>query len=286
MSVYHDEVEIEDFEYDEEEDTYYYPCPCGDRFQISKEELRTGVDVATCPSCSLVIKVIYDQEQMSGRGRGRGRGRGFDRGKPMEQINMIPVENAPSTQNVSPYPSLKYFPATLSNENDYEELNNIQNQILLNFQSSNFYMKFDDENARLFSSQGESSNTRKISLNFDWDYFPLELRPVNKRKLKNEKEILASLRDNKMVSIDLSWLDKLEEKEQSDKIEVDRVLKEEPTSTTKKKFEGDDDEEEVGNVDEFDDEELDGGTDYNTNYFDNGEGYLDEDEDLDEGPCF
>lgn len=36
MSIYHDEVEIEDFEYDEEEEIYYYPCPCGDRFQISK----------------------------------------------------------------------------------------------------------------------------------------------------------------------------------------------------------------------------------------------------------
>lgn len=23
-------------EYDEETDSYYYPCPCGDRFQISK----------------------------------------------------------------------------------------------------------------------------------------------------------------------------------------------------------------------------------------------------------
>lgn len=36
MSVYHDEIEIEDFEYDEEEEMYYYPCPCGDRFEISK----------------------------------------------------------------------------------------------------------------------------------------------------------------------------------------------------------------------------------------------------------
>ena len=36
MSVFHDEVEIEDFEYDEDEETYYYPCPCGDRFQITK----------------------------------------------------------------------------------------------------------------------------------------------------------------------------------------------------------------------------------------------------------
>lgn len=36
MSIYHDEVEIEDFEYDEEEGIYYYPCPCGDRFEVTK----------------------------------------------------------------------------------------------------------------------------------------------------------------------------------------------------------------------------------------------------------
>lgn len=40
MTVFHDEIEIEDFEYDEDEDMYYYPCPCGDRFQISKVRIR------------------------------------------------------------------------------------------------------------------------------------------------------------------------------------------------------------------------------------------------------
>ncbi|GFN75059.1 diphthamide biosynthesis 3 [Plakobranchus ocellatus] len=62
MSVYHDEIEIEDMEYDEETETYHYPCPCGDRFEISREELENGEDEAKCPSCSLVIKVIYDQD--------------------------------------------------------------------------------------------------------------------------------------------------------------------------------------------------------------------------------
>lgn len=61
MTVYHDEVEIEDFEFDEEDDTYYYPCPCGDQFQITRADLIAGVDDATCPSCSLVVKVIYDK---------------------------------------------------------------------------------------------------------------------------------------------------------------------------------------------------------------------------------
>ncbi|ELT89504.1 hypothetical protein CAPTEDRAFT_30109, partial [Capitella teleta] len=60
MSIFHDEIEIEDMEYDEETETYYYPCPCGDRFQISLEELEAGEDVGKCPSCSLLIKVIYD----------------------------------------------------------------------------------------------------------------------------------------------------------------------------------------------------------------------------------
>ncbi|CAF0855303.1 unnamed protein product [Brachionus calyciflorus] len=62
MSIYHDEVEIEDMEYDEETETYFYPCPCGDRFQISKEDLENGEETATCPSCSLLVKVIYDKE--------------------------------------------------------------------------------------------------------------------------------------------------------------------------------------------------------------------------------
>lgn len=62
MSVYHDEVEIEDFEYDEETETYSYPCPCGDRFEITKEDLLNGEEVATCPSCSLLVKVIYNRE--------------------------------------------------------------------------------------------------------------------------------------------------------------------------------------------------------------------------------
>lgn len=34
--VFHDEIEIEDFEYDEETELFTYPCPCGDLFTITK----------------------------------------------------------------------------------------------------------------------------------------------------------------------------------------------------------------------------------------------------------
>uniref|UniRef100_A0A8C0EMP8 DPH-type MB domain-containing protein n=1 Tax=Bubo bubo TaxID=30461 RepID=A0A8C0EMP8_BUBBB len=36
------------------------PVPCPPR---SAEDLENGEDVATCPSCSLILRVIYDQEQ-------------------------------------------------------------------------------------------------------------------------------------------------------------------------------------------------------------------------------
>jgi len=60
MGAYYDEIEIEDMTWDEQKGVYHYPCPCGDRFEISKRQLANYEDIATCPSCSLIIRVIYD----------------------------------------------------------------------------------------------------------------------------------------------------------------------------------------------------------------------------------
>lgn len=59
MGVY-EEVEFEDMTYDAKLEIYHYPCPCGDRFEISLGDMRDGEDIARCPSCSLEILVIYD----------------------------------------------------------------------------------------------------------------------------------------------------------------------------------------------------------------------------------
>lgn len=59
VSVY-DEVEIEDMTLDETLQIYHYPCPCGDRFEIAIADLRDGADIAVCPSCSLMIRVIFE----------------------------------------------------------------------------------------------------------------------------------------------------------------------------------------------------------------------------------
>ena len=63
MSIY-EEVEIEDMDYDEAEMMYFYPCPCGDRFRIALEDLHEGDDIASCPSCTLQIRIIFDQDDL------------------------------------------------------------------------------------------------------------------------------------------------------------------------------------------------------------------------------
>ncbi|KAF8964943.1 hypothetical protein BDZ97DRAFT_1659557 [Flammula alnicola] len=61
MGAYYDEVEIEDMARDEEKRVYHYPCACGDRFGISRRQLADCENIEyICPSCSLVIRVIYD----------------------------------------------------------------------------------------------------------------------------------------------------------------------------------------------------------------------------------
>ncbi|KAA8648774.1 hypothetical protein EYZ11_004922 [Aspergillus tanneri] len=59
LSIY-DEIEIEDMTFDPAMQIYHYPCPCGDRFEIAIDDLRDGEEIAVCPSCSLMIRVIFD----------------------------------------------------------------------------------------------------------------------------------------------------------------------------------------------------------------------------------
>ena len=64
MENIYDEIEIDDLDFDDEEQNFQYPCPCGDKFRISVKQLRKGELIATCPSCSLQIKVIYELEEI------------------------------------------------------------------------------------------------------------------------------------------------------------------------------------------------------------------------------
>lgn len=58
--LFYDSIEIEDLDFDSDSTMFFYPCPCGDRFQISLNDLLMGKEIAVCPSCSLQIKIIYE----------------------------------------------------------------------------------------------------------------------------------------------------------------------------------------------------------------------------------
>ncbi|CAN8075588.1 unnamed protein product [Agarophyton chilense] len=60
----YDDVDLEDMSWDAMLLAYVYQCPCGDVFQITPAELRAGEEIARCPSCTLVVRVIYDVEDL------------------------------------------------------------------------------------------------------------------------------------------------------------------------------------------------------------------------------
>jgi diphthamide biosynthesis protein 3 len=51
MSSIYDEIEIEDMIFDKETEIYTYPCPCGDKFTISLEDLYDGEDMVYAYIC-------------------------------------------------------------------------------------------------------------------------------------------------------------------------------------------------------------------------------------------
>uniref|UniRef100_A0A8C6EMK3 DPH3 homolog n=1 Tax=Marmota marmota marmota TaxID=9994 RepID=A0A8C6EMK3_MARMA len=52
MAVFHDEVEIEDFQYDEDSETYFYPCP----LIYDKDQFMCGETVPAPSSNKELVK--------------------------------------------------------------------------------------------------------------------------------------------------------------------------------------------------------------------------------------
>jgi diphthamide biosynthesis protein 3 len=62
MATPYEEVALADMAWSDELQAYTYECPCGDLFQITGDELAAGEDIAYCPSCSLVVRVLCDAD--------------------------------------------------------------------------------------------------------------------------------------------------------------------------------------------------------------------------------
>ncbi|CAM9332562.1 unnamed protein product [Ectocarpus sp. 12 AP-2014] len=63
-AVVYEEVGLDEMMYNDSEQMYYYECPCGDKFEISLEDLYDGEDIAPCPSCTLQIKVLFEESEL------------------------------------------------------------------------------------------------------------------------------------------------------------------------------------------------------------------------------
>lgn len=61
---YYDQIDIVDFTYEKENQVFTYPCPCGDLFMISLDDLQSGETIARCNSCSLLVHVVYSKKDL------------------------------------------------------------------------------------------------------------------------------------------------------------------------------------------------------------------------------
>ncbi|KAK9838972.1 hypothetical protein WJX74_007007 [Apatococcus lobatus] len=62
----YDEVEIEDMDWSDSLQAFTYPCPCGDLFQITKEELQDGEEIASLHKGALLHEAnLYRPPAMS-----------------------------------------------------------------------------------------------------------------------------------------------------------------------------------------------------------------------------
>lgn len=62
---YYEEIKLSEFAYNEITNEFSYPCPCGDVFVITEDELRAEEQIARCQSCSLIVLVLYDTENIT-----------------------------------------------------------------------------------------------------------------------------------------------------------------------------------------------------------------------------
>ncbi|KAJ1978247.1 DnaJ sub C member 24 [Dimargaris xerosporica] len=60
--IIHDEVDLDEMDFDSDAGEYLYPCRCGGDYALSLQDLALGADVAQCTTCSLRVVVDYQME--------------------------------------------------------------------------------------------------------------------------------------------------------------------------------------------------------------------------------
>lgn len=221
---------------------------------------------------------------MAGRGRGRGRGTGLsipgDFGKDQ---SLPPILQPPPT-----FPPLEFKPYPMYVDEKGERTKEMRYMLNMkkifadNMQESHNNVvpivvrkdieRYSDKYQELLSIK-QGYETR-----YDWSRMPAELN-IQAKKRKGEK-IKASAK-KKLKEVDVEGkLKELEQKESAHKSDAEEDDKDEDETEDK------DPDEIAEGEEEGVDEEMDEGTDYINNYFDNGENYEDDEENMDDGAIF
>lgn len=216
-----------------------------------------------------------------------GRGGRYPMSFSTEQLGLSKgdVLPTPVLKPPSSYPLLEHkpLPITLTNEMDYlvELKRNFAE--FIHESSNNVEITAVKEDFERYTDRYENMILNKVGyeLRYDWSKMPMELKPTTKRKIRRSVEVSnkrRKLTEGKVVKI------KLERK--TNNKEEDNVQQDNKEEKNKKEEE--ETEEKVDEYMEVEkvDEEMDGGTDYVDNFFDNGERYDDEDDNLDDGPVY
>nr|XP_023020993.1 DNA-directed RNA polymerase III subunit RPC7 [Leptinotarsa decemlineata]XP_023020994.1 DNA-directed RNA polymerase III subunit RPC7 [Leptinotarsa decemlineata] len=211
---------------------------------------------------------------MSGRGRGGRGGRGgVTKTFTKDQLTAMGIASnealpGPVLEPPPLYPPLKRRPVPLEQSSEMDYLIIVRQNFIDRMQLSGSFLKLPEN-----KNQPERAIDKLVAQlpsakeKFDWKRFPKELWPKSMAK-----KSVVSGKPVKDVNIEqkLAELEKREVKSGAVKIERN----------------DEEDENEEMEADEEEDEEMDDDTDYANNYFDNGESYVDEDDNLDDGATY
>ncbi|XP_005102306.1 DNA-directed RNA polymerase III subunit RPC7-like [Aplysia californica] len=220
---------------------------------------------------------------MGGRGRGRGRGLSIN----IEALGLGRGDVLPPVAHPPPlFPPLPFKPVSLPQSEEVEYMLALKQELTESFRKSPFHIKAQNKSKDIdrYSDKYQVGIADSASaLNPDWSRLPAELREKPKRKrtatgIRPNLKTARRVKDSEVASL----LEKLEKNDVPENVEDADADDDEETEKKKKK----DEEVEEEDDEEYDDEDLEEETDYNLAYFDNGEGYGDDDEDDDEGPTY
>lgn len=210
------------------------------------------------------------------KGRGRGRGSsmsfnieamGFGRG---DALPLAIVQPPPD------YPPLKRQPVQLLSDKDHTYQLSVQQNFEKRMRNSPYYIRKQEEKNFLERYSDKYKKTTHLDdvlgWEADWNRIPEELKL--KKKVKRAKKIIPKLKTMKQKPIpDEDIKKKLEELEKQDSANPDPANKKDSDQEDEEESESDA-EIEIENIEEDEDE-----NDYMNPYFDNGESYLDQEED-------